>query len=86
MDRPTSTGQASARRAPLLRLGTKATALFIISLCLPLVWHAHLLQERLGSAASLAGLPPLELMLALGLLALPFVVLRLLRIDWQAGR
>ncbi len=83
MDRPTSNRQASARRKPFIPLGTAATTFFMIGLCIPLGWYAHWLQYRHGPAASLFGLPPLELLPALGLAALPFVVLRLLRLGWQ---
>lgn len=83
MDRPTSNAQASSLRKSLLPLGT---VLFMMGLCAPLAWYAGRLLDRHGPAASLAGLPPLELLLAVGLLALPFAALRLLGIDWQPDR
>ncbi|MBI4988176.1 MAG: hypothetical protein HZC23_05070 [Rhodocyclales bacterium] len=58
----------------------------MMGLCAPLAWYAGRLLDRHGPAASLAGLPPLELLLAVGLLALPFAALRLLGIDWQPDR
>ncbi len=58
----------------------------MMGLSAPLIWYAHSLLDLHGPAASLSGLAPLELLLAMGLLALPFVVLRLLRVDWQTER
>lgn len=86
MDRPTSEAQASRLRKPLLPLGAPGTILFMLGLCAPLVWYAGMLPGRHGPAASLADLPPLELLLAMALLALPFAALRLLRVDWQPDR
>lgn len=86
MDRLTSNAQVSTLRKPLLPLGTAATILFMMGLCVPLCWYAGHLLDRYGATASLAGLPPLELLLATGLLALPFAALRLLRVDWQPDR
>lgn len=86
MERPTSNAQVSTLRKPLLPPGTAATVLFMMGLCAPLGWYAGRLFDRHGPTTSLAGLPPLELLLAMGLLALPFVALRLLRVDWQVDR
>ena len=86
MDRQTSNEPAPTRRAPLLPMGTGATIVFMLGLCAPLVWYTGQLHESHGPIANIAGLPPLELLLAVGLLALPFVVLKLLRIDWQIER
>lgn len=86
MDRPTSEAQASRLRKPLFRLGAPATTLFMLGLCTPLAWYAGRLLDRHGPAARLADPPPLELLLAMALLALPFAVLRLLRVDWQPDR
>lgn len=83
MDRQTSNAQASVLRKSLLPLGT---VLFMMGLCAPLAWYAGRLLDRHGPAASLADLPSLELLLAAALLALPFVALRLLRVDWQPDR
>lgn len=83
MDRPTSNAQASSLRKSLLPLGT---VLFMMGLCAPLAWYAGRLLDRHGPAASLAGLPPLELLFATGLLALPFVALRLFGVAWQPDR
>lgn len=82
MDRPDSLAQASPRPKPLLCLGAPATVLLMLALCAPLVWYSSRLLERHGPGASLAGLPPLELLTACCLLALPFAALRLLRVRW----
>ena len=86
MDRPATNAQASILRKLPVPLGKTATVLFMMGLCAPLGWYAGRLLDRHGPTASLAGLPPLELLLAMGLLALPFVALRLLRVDWQVER
>lgn len=86
MGQPTSNGQASSRRNPLLPLGTVATTALMTSLCIPLAGYVLWLHDRHGPATRLAELALLELLPAMGLLALPFVVLRLLRIDWQVDR
>lgn len=87
MDRPASgVAQASPRRKPLFCMGATATVLLMLALCAPLAWYASRLLERHGPTASLAGLPPLELLIACCLLALPFAALRLLRVRWQAER
>lgn len=84
MDRPTPSAQAQVLRKPRLPPGAAATLLLMVALCAPLVWHADRLIARHGLAARLADLPPLELLAAFCLLALPFVALRLLRVRWQA--
>ena len=86
MARSISNAQASTRRKLLLPLGTVATILFMMGLCAPLGWYAQWLHGQYGPAANLTELAPLELLIAAVLLALPFVVLRLFRVDWQAER
>lgn len=84
MDQPATNSQGTARPKPLLALGTKTTVLLMLGLCLPLGWYTIWLLGRHDPAASLAGLPVIELLPAAVLLALPFAALRLLRIEWQA--
>lgn len=86
MDRPTPGAQAQVLRKPRLPPGAAATILLMVALCAPLVWHVDRLIARHGLAARLIDLPPLELLAASSLLALPFVALRLLRVRWQAER
>jgi hypothetical protein len=73
-------------RKQLLRMGAPATLLFMAGLCAPAAWYSGWLVDRHGPAASLAGLPAWELLAGAALLALPFVALRLLRIEWQPER
>ncbi len=86
MDCPTPSAQAQVLRKPRLPPGAAATVLLMIVLCAPLAWHADRLIARHGLAASLADLPPLELLAAFCLLVLPFVALRLLRVRWRVER
>ena len=72
------------QQRPLLPLGTAATVLLMLVLCVPAGWHAYGLLDRHGPVAMLRDLPPIELLLTGALLALPFVTLWLLRIQWQA--
>jgi hypothetical protein len=86
MDRPTSDAQASLLRKPPRPLGTAPAIMLMLGLCAPLGGYAAWLLDRHSPAVSLIALSPLELLPAIGLLALPFVALRLLRVDWQVDR
>jgi hypothetical protein len=86
MDRPNSDAQASLLRKPPHPLGTAPTIMLMLGLCAPLGGYTAWLLDRHSPAVSLAALSPLELLPAIGLLALPFVALKLLRVDWQAER
>lgn len=86
MDRQTPGKQAPVRPEPRPKQEVAATILLMVGLCAPLVWYVGRLIARHGMAASLADLPPQELLAAFCLLALPFVALRLLRVRWQAER
>jgi hypothetical protein len=84
MDQPVTNSPASATPKALRPLGTTSTILLMLGLCLPLGWYAVRLLDRHDPAASLSGLPVMELLPAAFLLALPFAVLRLLGVRWQA--
>lgn len=67
-------------------LGKFATILLMIALCAPLGGYAHWLNAHYDYAATLVELTFFELFLAAILLLLPFVMLRLLRVNWQSER
>lgn len=62
---------------------TAATMALMLGLCAPVVWYAARLLGSHGPAADLTDLSAAELLIALGLLALPFIALRRLGIAWQ---
>ncbi len=86
MDRSPSDAQASTRKTPPHPLGTVSAIMLMLGLCAPLGGYAAWLAGHHDPAVNLAALSTLELLTAVGLLALPFAALRLLRVDWQADR
>ncbi len=83
MDNGEAGVRSQMRRGRQPPLGTAGTVALMLCLCAPAAGYAVLLLDRHGRAAGLADLSAAEWLLALGLLALPFAALRLLRIDWQ---
>jgi len=86
MDRPAREFQETTQDRPHYGIGTPLALLLMLALCAPLVGYAFWLLERHGPAVSLAGLSPLELLGAAGLLVLPFAALRLLGVRWNPDR
>lgn len=86
MDRPTPDAQDAFLRQAPHALGTAPVVMLMLGLCAPLGGFAAWLLDRHSPAVSLTALSPPEWLLAIGLLALPFAALRLLRVDWQAER
>jgi len=67
-------------------LGKFATILLIVISCMPLGFYVHWLNDQYSSTMTLSELTLVELLVTVVLLLLPFVVLRLLRVKWQAER
>jgi hypothetical protein len=83
MVRPITNVPGSDRRKSHAPLGTVATVLFILSLCFPVIWYVLELLESYGPNQSLTGLALMELLIVIILLALPFLALRVLRVNWS---
>jgi hypothetical protein len=86
MVRPITNVPVSDPRKPHIPRERVTTVLFILGLCSPLIWYVLLLNERYGPEQSLTDVAPLELLTAIVLLSLPFLVLRLLRVDWRGDK
>jgi formate-dependent nitrite reductase membrane component NrfD len=86
MVRPITNVPVSDLPKPPFPRGRVATTLFILGLCSPLIWYVLLLDERYGPEQSLTDVAHLELLTAIVLLSLPFLVLRLLRVDWRGDK
>lgn len=67
-------------------IGKFATILLMIALCAPLGVYAHWLNDHYSSAVSLIDLTLVELFFAALFLVLPFVGLKLSRVNWQSER
>ena len=86
MVQPLSNIQASPQVKPGRPKGKFITILLIVAFCAPLGGYTHWLNDRYASTVSLAELTLVELFFAALFLILPFIVLKVLRINWQSER
>ncbi|MCW8890136.1 MAG: hypothetical protein OQL20_05700 [Sedimenticola sp.] len=67
-------------------LGKFATILLMVTLCMPFGFYVNWLNDQYSATVALSELRFGELLVTGVLLLVPFVVLRLLRMKWQAER